>query len=72
MDQIVRGEIMIKGSYGITQENYEAILQMAANPNFPFRQLIACTVPFKDSIQGFESALNKVSGKVVIEFKEEI
>ena len=72
MDQIVRGEIMIKGSYGITQENYKAILQMAANPNFPFQKLVACTIPFKDSIQGFESALNKVSGKVVIEFKEEI
>ncbi|MFJ8101527.1 zinc-dependent alcohol dehydrogenase [Lysinibacillus sp. NPDC096212] len=72
MDQIVRGEIMIKGSYGITQANYEAVLQMAANTNYPFRQLVAQTVPFSESLQGFESALNKVSGKVVIDLKGEM
>lgn len=71
MDQIVRGEIMIKGSYGITQANYEAVLQMAADAKYPFNKLIAHTVSFKNSLQGFESALNKVNGKVVIHFKEE-
>ncbi|KOY84146.1 alcohol dehydrogenase catalytic domain-containing protein [Lysinibacillus macroides] len=72
MDQIVRGEIMIKGSYGITPTNYKAVLQMAANPAYPFQQLVAQTVPFCESLDGFESALNKVNGKVVIDFKEEI
>ncbi|MET4561187.1 L-iditol 2-dehydrogenase [Lysinibacillus parviboronicapiens] len=72
MDQIVRGEIMIKGSYGITQANFQAVLQMAADSKYPFNKLVAHTVSFKDSLDGFESALNKVNGKVVIHFKEEI
>lgn len=66
MDQIVRGEISIKGSYGITQANYEAVLLLAADARYPFQKLIAQTVPFKDCLQGFESALNKATGKVVI------
>lgn len=66
MDQIVRGEISIKGSYGITQSNYEAVLSLAADARYPFQQLIAQTVPFKDCLQGFENALNKATGKVVI------
>ncbi|MFJ7827865.1 zinc-binding dehydrogenase [Psychrobacillus sp. NPDC096623] len=66
MDQIVRGEISIKGSYGITQSNYEAVLSLAADARFPFQKLIAQTVPFNNCLEGFESALNKASGKVVI------
>lgn len=66
MDQIVRGEISIKGSYGITQSNYEAVLSLAADDRYPFQKLIAQTVPFKESLDGFESALNKAAGKVVI------
>lgn len=66
MDQIVRGEISIKGSYGITQSNYEAVLSLAADARYPFQKLIAQTVPFKDCLEGFEIALNKASGKVVI------
>ena len=65
-DQIVRGEISITGSYGITQSNYEAVLSLAADPRYPFEKLIAQTVPFKDCLEGFESALNKATGKVVI------
>ena len=66
MDQIVRGEISIKGSYGITQSNYEAVLSLAADTRYPFQKLVAETVPFKDCLDGFESALNKATGKVVI------
>ena len=66
MDQIVRGEISIKGSYGITQSNYEAVLSLAADARFPFQKLIAQTVPFDNCLEGFENALNKASGKIVI------
>lgn len=66
MDQIVRGEISIKGSYGITQSNYEAVLSLAADARYPFQKIIAQTVPFKECLEGFESALNKATGKVVI------
>lgn len=66
MDQIVRGEISIKGSYGITPLNYEAVLSLAADARFPFQKLIAKTVPFEDCLEGFEIALNKAAGKIVI------
>ena len=66
MDQVVRGEISIKGSYGITQSNYETVLSLAADARFPFQKLIAQTVPFEDCLEGFEIALNKASGKIVI------
>lgn len=66
MDQIVRGEISIKGSYGITQSNYEAVLSLAADTRFSFQKLIAQTVAFENCLEGFEIALSKASGKVVI------
>lgn len=66
MDQIVRGEISIDGSYGITRKNYEEVLKLAANPNYPFEALVAEKVPFEQYSSGFEKALNKVSGKVVL------
>lgn len=66
MDQIVRGEIQIKGSYGITQANLQAVLQMASNPMYPFKKLVAEEVDFADIVAGFEKALSKVAGKVVI------
>lgn len=66
MDQIVRGEISINGSYGITRGNYEEVLKLAAIPTYPFDKLIAEKVPFSQCTKGFEKALNKVSGKVVI------
>lgn len=70
MDQIVRGEITINGSYGITRKNYEKLLDLAAQPAYPFEKLLAKKVPFSDTKQGFELALNKVSGKVVVSMEE--
>lgn len=66
MSQVVRGEITVSGSYGITRKNYEELLQLAAQPEYPFGQLIAEKVPFTEVINGFELALKKVSGKVVV------
>lgn len=68
MDQIVRGEIQLKGSYGITRKNLQQVLKMAMNPNYPFEKLIAEEVPFEEIITGFEKALNKAVGKIVITF----
>lgn len=72
MDQIVRGEIQIKGSYGITRENLRQVLKMANDEKYPFKKIIAEEIPFVDVISGFEKALNKAVGKIVITFKGEI
>lgn len=66
MSQVVRGEITVSGSYGITRENYEELLELATQSEYPFGQLIAGKVSFTEAISGFELALRKVSGKVVI------
>lgn len=71
MDQIVRGEIQIIGSYGITRENLQSVLKMSTNPSYPFKQLIAEEVPFEHIVTGFEKALDKAVGKIVITFKGE-
>lgn len=66
MDQIVRGEIVIKGSYGITINNYKEVLSMAAQDNFPFEKIVSEVIPFDHVTEGFEKALNKAPGKIVI------
>lgn len=70
MDQIVRGEILIEGSYGITNDNYYELLELAADQNYPFSQIIHETVPFEQVENGFEKALNRSPGKIVIQMKE--
>ncbi|MEI3614401.1 zinc-dependent alcohol dehydrogenase [Pseudogracilibacillus sp. SO30301A] len=66
MDQIVRGEINIKGSYGITVGNYKEVLKLAEDKSFPFKQIISEEIPFSDIKTGFNKALGKAPGKIVI------
>lgn len=66
MDQIVRGEIVVKGSYGITLENYKKVLKMAGNIAFPFNQIVSEVIPFDNIKEGFNKALNHAPGKIVI------
>ncbi|KGR82679.1 zinc-dependent alcohol dehydrogenase [Lysinibacillus odysseyi] len=70
MDQIVRGEIQIQGSYGITNDNYCELLKLAADKNYPFSKIVHETVPFEQVEKGFEKALNRSPGKVVIQMGE--
>lgn len=68
MDQIVRGEINIRGSYGITRKSYEKLLQYASKPEFPFKKLVQFVYSYEESRKAFEKALNKGKGKVVLKF----
>lgn len=70
MDQIVRGEITIHGSYGITRKNYEEVLELGTQSAYPFDKLVAKKVAFSDAVEGFELALNKISGKVVVSMED--
>lgn len=69
MDQIVRGEIQIKGSYGITNESFHKTVLYAANPKFPFEKLITGVFPYDQAKEGFQNSLDRAPGKTVITFK---
>lgn len=71
MDQVVRGEISVHGSYGITRNNYKQLLKLAESPQYPFKQLVVGAVDFKNIEKGFQDALNKVSGKIIVKMGEE-
>jgi threonine dehydrogenase-like Zn-dependent dehydrogenase len=68
MDQIVRGEIQIKGSYGITSNTYHRVIQYASKPQFPFGKLISHRFPLEQITSAFENAKNKAAGKTVVYF----
>lgn len=68
MDQIVRGEIQIKGSYGITSDSLRKTVDYAANPEFPFDKVITKSVPYEKVKEGFQNALDRAPGKTVVTF----
>lgn len=69
MDQIVRGEIQVKGSYGITSESFRKTVAYAAKPEFPFGKLISGVFSYDKAKEGFQNALDRAPGKTVITFK---
>lgn len=70
MDQMVRGEIQVKGSYGITRETFKRTLQYAEDRAFPFEPLVTGTYGFEQAKDAFDAAMNKAAGKIVINFNE--
>lgn len=70
MDQIVRGEILISGSYGITGDSLKKTVKYASNPAFPFEKLISKKVHFENVKEGFQNSINRAPGKTVVSFTE--
>jgi L-iditol 2-dehydrogenase len=70
MDQIVRGEIQIKGSYGITRETFERTIEYAAQDDFPFEKLVSGSYKINDAKEAFEAALGKAAGKIVLKIAD--
>ncbi|WP_197046618.1 zinc-dependent alcohol dehydrogenase [Oceanobacillus salinisoli] len=70
MDQIVRGEIQIIGSYGITKESFQRTLEYASDPNFPFDRLVSSSYKISNAKEAFDAALNKASGKIVLKINK--
>lgn len=68
VDQIVRGELKIKGSYGITNETFDRTVSYAENPDFPFEKLVCKAFNYQDVEEAFQESLNQAPGKVVIKF----
>ena len=72
MDQIVRGEITVQGSYGITRQNYKKLLELAELAQYPFDKLVVGSVDFQYIEKGFQDALNKVSGKMIVKMEDSL
>ncbi|RPF54253.1 zinc-dependent alcohol dehydrogenase [Aquisalibacillus elongatus] len=68
MDQIVRGEISVYGSYGITRSTFNRVLEYATDSAFPFNQLISKVYSFEDAKEAFDFAQNQANGKVILQF----
>lgn len=68
MDQIVRGEIQVKGSYGITRETFKRTLDYAQDEAFPFDKLVTGTYGLEEAKGAFDATMNKAAGKTVITF----
>ena len=68
MDQVVRGEIRIEGSYGITHTTLEETLRLAADPAFHFSELVAARYPARQAKDAFETALAGPPGRTVLTF----
>lgn len=69
MDQIVRGEIQLKGSYGITQKTLLRTIEHASDNNFPFEKLIGETFHIQDAKEAFDVALNHSTGKIILKME---
>lgn len=70
MDQMVRGQIQVIGSYGITKETFQRTIEYAAQKEFEFEKLISGRYQLSEAKQAFEAALNKAAGKVILQIKD--
>lgn len=66
MDQVVRGEIQIKGSYGVTKDVFQRTLEYAADAKFPFDKIVSSYYDISNVKAAFDAALNKATGKIVL------
>ncbi len=64
--EIVRGEVTIKGVYGVTKETMQRAIAMAASGNYAYSKLVSHVISLQDAKKGFELGLNKEAIKVVL------
>lgn len=70
MDQVVRGEMRVEGSYGITHATLEETLCLAADPAFRFVDLVAARYPALQAFEAFETALAGAPGRTLLVFND--
>ncbi|MBY7144537.1 alcohol dehydrogenase catalytic domain-containing protein [Virgibacillus sp. NKC19-3] len=66
MDQIVRGEIQVRGSYGITWDTFKRTLEYATDDAFPFERLVTGSYGIERAKEAFDAAMDKAAGKIVL------
>lgn len=65
-NEIVRGEITIKGVYGVTERTMKRAISMAASGKYPYENLVSHTFTFDEAENGFKVGLNKEAVKVIL------
>ncbi|WP_251555214.1 zinc-dependent alcohol dehydrogenase [Neobacillus muris] len=64
--EIVRGEITVKGVYGVTEQTLRQTISMAASGKFPYQKLISHVLPLEKAVEGFEAGVQKQGVKVIL------
>ncbi|WP_020007707.1 zinc-dependent alcohol dehydrogenase [Salinicoccus albus] len=65
-NEIVRGEITVKGVYGVTEKTMKRTISMAASGKYPYNKLVSHMFKFEDAVEGFQAGLNKEAVKVIL------
>lgn len=65
-NEIVRGEITVKGVYGVTEKTMKRTISMAASGKYPYEKLISHRFTFDEAEEGFKVGLNKEAIKVIL------
>lgn len=65
-NEIVRGEITVKGVYGVTEQTLKRTISMAASGKFPYQKLISHVLPLGNAVDGFEVGVKKQGVKVIL------
>jgi len=65
-NEIVRGEITVKGVYGVTEQTLKRTIAMAASGKYPYKKLISHILPLKDAVEGLEVGVKKQGIKVIL------
>lgn len=65
-NEIVRGEITVKGVYGVTEKTMKRTISMAASGKYPYEKLVSHIFSFDEAEEGFRVGLNKEAVKVIL------
>ncbi|MDQ0273148.1 zinc-dependent alcohol dehydrogenase [Cytobacillus purgationiresistens] len=65
-NEIVRGEITVKGVYGVTEKTMKRAISMAASGKYPYEKLVSHVFPLDEAVKGFEAGLAKEAIKVIL------
>jgi threonine dehydrogenase-like Zn-dependent dehydrogenase len=64
--EIVRGEVTLKGVYGVTEQTLRRTIAMAASGKYGYEKLVTHVYPLDQAVEGFEAGLAKQAVKVVL------
>jgi threonine dehydrogenase-like Zn-dependent dehydrogenase len=65
-NEIVRGEITVKGVYGVTEKTLKRAISMASSGKYPYEKLVSHTYSIDEATKGFETGTNKQGVKVIL------
>jgi threonine dehydrogenase-like Zn-dependent dehydrogenase len=65
-NEIVRGEITVKGVYGVTEQTLKRTISMVVSGKYPYKKLISHIFPLEKAVDGFEVGVKKQGVKVIL------